>query len=235
MIRKNTLICENLCIFRGNEMILENVSFSLMPGACIRIVGENGSGKTSLLRCIARLDDSNHGNITYNSCCVDEFINEYKQIILYISDKEQLNDRMTVYETISFWAALYSAEILLEAAVHTTNLVEYLDVPIKFLSKGLKKRVVLMRLLLQRARIWLLDEPFVNLDVETIDIVSNVMNSHLSNGGIIVFSDHMQDNLNSTSKDIAQLKNMGYKVGSSSQLKKQEIILLIKDFKRFRI
>ncbi len=216
-------------------MILKDVSFSLMPGACIRVVGENGSGKTSLFRCLARLDDSNHGKISYNSCCVDEFIDEYKQIILYISDKEQLNDKMTVYETISFWSDIYSAEMLLEAAVRTTNLEDYLDMQIKCLSRGLKKRVVLIRLLLQRARIWLLDEPFVNLDVETIDVIYNVMNSHLSNGGIIVFSDHMQDNLNSTSKDIAQLKNMGYKLEGSSQLKKQEIILLIKDFRRFKI
>lgn len=235
MIRKNTLICDNLCVFRGKEMVLENVSFSLMPGACVRVVGENGSGKTSLLRCLARLDDSNHGKITYNSCCVDEFIDEYKQIILYISDKEQLNEKMTVCETISFWSDIYSAEMLLEPALRTLNLEEYLDIQIKYLSKGLKKRVALARLLLQRARIWLLDEPFVNLDVETVNSISNVMNSHLANGGIIVFSDHMQDNFNSTAKDIAQLKNMGYKVGSSSQLKKQETILVTRDFKRFKI
>lgn len=230
-MRKNTLVCENISIFRGGRIILEKVSFSLMPGASVRLVGENGSGKTSLLRCLARLDDTNSGSITYNSCLVDDFINDYRQIILYISDKDQLNDQMTVYEIISFWGAIYGSEMLLGAAIHTMGLEDYLDFQAKFLSKGLKKRVILLRLLLQRARIWLLDEPFVNLDFERVGVLSNIINTHLSNGGILVFSDHTKDNIKSLSKDVAKLENLGYKFGDSSQLEKQEVMLMINSFK----
>ena len=232
-MRKNTLICENISISKGGNIILQNISFSLMPGACVSLVGAIGSGKTSLLRFIARLDNVNSGTITYNSCVVDEFLNEYKQIILYISDKEQLTDQMTVYETICFWTELYNAEIVSQAAVHTFELEQYLDLQIRHLSKGLKKRVILLRLLLQRARIWLLDEPFVNLDMDSINIVYNIINSHLSNGGILILSDHMRDNSNYTAKDVAELENIGYKVDHGSQINARKVMLVIKDFKCF--
>ncbi len=230
-MRKNTLICENISIYKSDNLILKNIGFSCMPGSFVRLVGENGSGKTSLLRCIARLDDTNLGTINYNGCLVDEFLNEYKQIILYISDKEQLNENLTLYETISFWGDLYNSTILLEASVRTLELEEYLDYQIKDLSKGLKKRVILSRLLIQRARIWLLDEPFVNLDVQIIKVVSNIINSHLSNGGILLLSDHTQDNIKSLSKDVAVSENIGYKIDESFQLEKQNTTLVIKNFK----
>ena len=230
-MRKSTLICENLSIYKSDNLILNNISFSCMPGSYVRLVGENGSGKTSLLRCIARLDNTNLGTIHYNGCSVDEFLNEYKQIILYISDKSQLNEQLTVYETITFFGSLYNSMILLEAAVKTFELEEYLDCQIKFLSKGLKKRVVLSRLLLQRARIWLLDEPFVHLDNESIKAISNIINTHLSNGGILLLSDHMQDNIKSSLKNVAIPENIGYKIDESFQLNKQSVTLVMKSFK----
>lgn len=198
-----------------------------MPGAYVHLEGENGSGKTSLLRCIARLHNNSTGVITYNSCDVNEFLNEYKQIILYISDKEQLNNEMTVYEIINFWANLYDADMLLPAAAHTLHLIEYLNHSIKFLSRGLKKRVILSRLLLQRARIWLLDEPFTNLDKNSISILNNIIETHISNGGIAIVTNH----IHYESKAIADLENIGYKVNNNSQLEKQKILLKMQDFK----
>lgn len=229
---KNTLVCSNISIFKGNKLIIHDVGFCLMPNACVRLVGENGSGKTSILRCIARLDQTNAGTITYNDCIVDDYINEYKQIILYISDKEQLSCELMVYEVLDFWASLYDSTILLHAAIETFSLNEVLDIKIKFLSKGFKKRVILSRLLLQRARIWLLDEPFVNIDISHTEILINIMNNHLSNGGIVMFSDHIRDNIDYKSKDVAELKNIGYII-KCSQLDKQETKLVIKDFKNF--
>lgn len=207
-------------------MILRNISFSAMPGAIIQFHGINGSGKTSLLRCIAQLHQNYLGDITYNSCLVNDFINEYKQIILYISDKEQLHKDFTVYETLNFWGDLYESHMLLPAAAHTLNLVNYLEFKIHNLSKGLKRRVILSRLLLQRARIWLLDEPFTNLDVESIQLLQSIMSSHLSNGGIILFADHTKFNFESIHNPIAELQNIGYKIDTSSQLEKQTFLKL---------
>ncbi len=228
---KNSLICDALTIFKGGKIIIKNLGFSVMPGGFIQIIGENGTGKTSLIRCIARLDISNDGSISYNSCDIDDFIDEYKQIILYISDKEQVIEHFTVYETLNFWSKLYGNEMLLPAACHTVGLDDYLETQIKFLSKGLKKRVILARLLLQKARIWLLDEPFTHLDQNSITIVENIISTHLANGGIVIMIDHSKNFGKLYGKDIADVENIGYKIRNSSQLEKQKTLLEIQDFK----
>lgn len=228
---KNSLTCQSITIFKGDDKIIDELGFSVMPGGFIQIAGENGVGKTSLIRCIGRLDTSNLGNISYNGCDADEFIDEYKQIILYISDKEQLVGHFTVYETLDFWSRVYGNEILLPAACETFGLCEYLEMQIKFLSKGLKKRVVLSRLLLQRARIWLLDEPFTNLDQSSVAVVENIIGSHLANGGIVIMIDHSRNFEKSYQNHIAEVENIEYKVINSSQLEKQKTLLKIQDFK----
>ncbi len=228
---KNSLTCDSITIFKEEEKIIENLGFSVMPSGFVQLTGGNGVGKTSLLRCIARLDSSNEGSISYNGCDVDEFIDEYKQIILYISDKEQLLEYFTVYEALDFWSQIYKSEMLLPAVCNTFGLDDYLETQIKFLSKGLKKRVVLSRLLLQRARIWLLDEPFTNLDQSSVTLVESIINSHLANGGILIIVDHSMNFEKSYTKYLADMKNIEYKLKNSSQLEKQKTLLKIQDFK----
>jgi heme exporter protein A len=228
---KYSLTCDSVTIFKGDEKIVENLGFSVMPGGLIQLVGENGIGKTSLIRSIARLDTSNLGNISYNGCNVDEFIDEYKQIILYISDKEEVVGNFTVYETLDFLSKVYDSEMLLPAACETFGLSDYLETKIKLLSKGLKKRVVLSRLLLQRARIWLLDEPFTNLDHNSVAVVENIIGSHLGNGGIVIMIDHSMNFEKSYKNHVADMKNIEYKINNSSQLEKQKTLLKIQDFK----
>ena len=228
---KYSLTCDSITISKGDEKIVENLGFSVMPGGFIQLAGENGIGKTSLIRSIARLDTSNLGNISYNGCNVDEFIDEYKQIILYISDKEEVVGHFTVYETLDFWSKVYGNEMLLPAACETFGLGDYLETKIKFLSKGLKKRVILSRLLLQRARIWLLDEPFTNLDRNSVAVVENIIGSHLGNGGIVIIIDHAMNFEKSYQNHVADMKNIEYKINNSSQLEKQKTLLKIQDFK----
>jgi len=228
---KNSLTCDSVTIFKDNKKLIENIGFSVMPCGFIQLTGENGIGKTSLMRVIARLDTSNTGTIFYNGCNVDDYIDEYKKIILYISDKEQVIGSSTVYEILDFWGQIYNSELLIPAICCTFGLESYLETQIKFLSKGIKKRVVLSRLMLQKARIWLLDEPFTNLDQNSSDILNNIVRSHIVNGGIIIMIDHSMNFEQYYKKHLATIENIEYKLNDSWQLEKQKILLQIKDFK----
>lgn len=232
---KNCLTCNALNIFKGDKSLIENLGFSAMPGALIQIVGGNGIGKTSLMRAIARLDTSNSGSIYYNDCNVDDFIEQYKKIILYISDKDQVTENFTVFENLDFLGQLYGSEMLLPAASHTMGLDDYLELQVKFLSKGIRKRVVLSRLLLQRARIWLLDEPFTHLDQDSVKVLENIIATHLANGGIVIIIDHSMNFEKSYKKDLAEAENIEYKLTNSSQFEKQKTLLKIQDFKVYEI
>lgn len=228
---KNALTCDAITIFKDNKKLINNIGFSVMPCGFIQLSGENGIGKTSLMRCIARLDTSNLGKIFYNGHNVDDYIDEYKKLILYISDKEQMLGSSTVYEILDFWGQIYNSEMLVPAACYTFGLDLYLETQIKFLSKGIKKRVILSRLLLQRARIWLLDEPFTNLDQNSFNILDNMIRSHITNGGIIIMIDHSMNFEESYKKHLVNIENIEYKLNDSSQLKKQKTLLHIQDFK----
>ncbi len=225
MMKKNTLVCDQLTIIRNNRTLIKNLSISLMPGSLILLDGENGLGKTSLLEVLARLDKNNSGSIYYNNCLVDDYPEEYNKIILYLSDKDGLESLMTVSQTLDFWAELYDSYIIIPAAVRTFNLEEVLDLEIVYLSKGMKKRLVLARLLLQRRRIWLLDEPFTYLDSNSCIILANLMTSHVGQGGIIIYSDHLREE---KTKTVAEDEKMGYKMTDTSKLDKK--FLKIKDF-----
>jgi heme exporter protein A len=228
-MRKNSLLCQDITLHQAGITILKNLSFTLLPGALVKLEGPNGSGKTSLLRVLARLDKSNRGSIHYNQCLVDDFPEDYNKIILYLSDKESYDDDLTVMENLTFWSDLYDSFLLLPATIETLNLGYSLDKKPFQLSRGFKKRLILSLLLLKPSRIWILDEPFVNLDKEIRYLVENIFMSHLSNGGIIIYSDHLfQDNQR---KDIAILEKISYKLGDTARLDAKAVAIDIKSFK----
>jgi heme exporter protein A len=226
---KNSLVCDNLTIHQEGQIILKNISFTLFPGAFIRLEGPNGSGKTSFLRALARLDRTNSGKLYYNKCLVDDFPEDYNKIILYLSDKEAFDEDLTLLENLTFWAELYDSFLLLPATIATFSLENQLNKKVYQISKGFKHRLLLSLLFLKTSRIWLLDEPFVNLDKETRFLVKNLFSSHLTNGGIIIYSDHLfQDN---KEKDLAKLEKIGYKFNDTAQLDEKAVVISMMSFK----
>ncbi len=230
----HVLTCNALSIVLNDDsdtVLFNKIGFSAMPGAMIKIVGPNGSGKTSLLRCIVRLNNTNAGKVLYNGCDVDNHLSEYNSIICYISDKNQLNDHLTVEETLTIWSFIYDSELLLTSTVHVLGLAEYLQNKVWQLSRGWKKKLVLARLLLQKTRVWLLDEPFAYLDRQSGMTLNSMIETHVSNGGIVILSDNMDNKINLELKQVADQKDMDYIFSNMLDAKKHEAMLHVCDFK----
>ena len=184
------LTCQNLSLANNIGSIFSNLSFSILPASFMAIRGKNGSGKTSLLKMILGLIDHNSGNISWNKINILEDIFLFRQNVCYIGHKNALQLDLTVLDNLKFWCSLRGEKELLKPAIRYFMLDDVLDIKISLLSEGLKRRIELTKLLLYRTNLWLLDEPEVNLDNFSRDLLTNLIKIRVKEGGIVMMATH---------------------------------------------
>ncbi len=182
------LTCNNVSISRNGRVILKNFSISLFPGSCLCVYGNNGTGKTSLLRVIASLLPTLTGEILYQGINVRDILKYSLNNIFYLGDYNSLDLELSVWENLKFWASIYNTTHSLAAAIAVFSLENYLDSKIYTLSCGWQRRIKLALLLLNHSKLWLLDEPFSNLDDIALSSLIDIFNVRTSQSGIIIFT-----------------------------------------------
>lgn len=184
------LTVDNITCNKNQQIIFNNLGFSIGLGTGLIITGTNGSGKTTLLRTIAGLSQPSSGTILWNNQNVKELYAEFSADINYIGHKNFLKPKLTVLQNLNFYAALSGTEILIPAAIKYFGLEQIIDTPIYKLSSGWQKKVILSKLLYCPATIWLLDEPSVNLDVASKELLFNLISTKVADGGIVIIATH---------------------------------------------
>jgi heme exporter protein A len=179
------LKAQNLGCKRGNQWVFENLNFSVAPGEILYLKGPNGSGKSSLLRILAGFLLPAKGVLTL------PFSSDQDPLIMYLAEEGSLQKELTVKEHFTLWQHLYFSDSSLQERVHFFNLEDIQNVPIKKLSKGEKRRLLLSRLLHGTYHLWLLDEPTLGLDAKGMSLFHRLLEQHLSAQGIIVMATHM--------------------------------------------
>lgn len=168
-------------------------SLSLTNGESLYLKGRNGAGKTTSLRVISGASQRYQGSITLNGENRQELLHYYAQEMVYIGHQLSLNLDLTAWENLSFILSLRQESVSkqeVEAVFQLLGLPTE-DRPVRYFSAGQKRRVVLARLWLEkRAAIWILDEPFTALDVDSIALLEARMKAHCQEGGAIIFTSH---------------------------------------------
>ncbi len=187
---------------RGYCTLFSQLSFEVVAGQLLRIAGTNGSGKTSLLKIIAGLNDSESGTISFKNDCVKS--DEYQAQVLYLGHLSALRSELSAYENLAFLTQL-NAPITREnnpitrenltAALAEMGLKDYENERCAQLSAGQKRRVILATLIFSNAPIWLLDEPFTALDPLGVKTVEACIQTHCNRGGICLFTTHQTTRL----------------------------------------
>lgn len=190
----------NLTCVRGRQRLFKNINFFLEPGDTLYIKGANGSGKTSFLRLLAGLREPQSGYIYWCKEKIELTMPLFLANTLFLGHQNSLNPTLSPLENMSVSWGLEQGMVLAEKQLKTAFEklgLKLLERPCYTLSAGQCRRVALTRLVLSEAKLWLLDEPFTSLDEEGIGIVKNLMLDHLAQGGMIVYSSHIEQDLKS--------------------------------------
>ncbi len=184
---------QGLACERGGRALFANVSFSLCAGEWMHLQGDNGAGKTSLLRLVSGLSPAAAGEVRWAGVPIRQCAEVYRAQMLYLGHTLSLKDDLSALENLQFEAAV-SGEPLDETRARqglaTLGLRGREHLPLRVLSQGQKRRAALARLLTTRARLWLLDEPFVALDPGAVTQLVDLLGQHVAQGGLVLYTSH---------------------------------------------
>jgi heme exporter protein A len=192
------LSVQDLSCIRGQKQLFQSLSFDLNAGQWIYLKGENGTGKTSLLRILATLTQPQDGQILWNGASIQEELAIYREQLFYVSHYQALKDELTPLENLAFLLGLFGLKISEHNVMQTIwqlGLYGCEHLPVRYLSAGQKRRVVLAGLLLRKSTLWLLDEPFNALDVSAVQYLTDLIRGHLVGGGMAILTSHQEIHL----------------------------------------
>ncbi|WP_442593364.1 cytochrome c biogenesis heme-transporting ATPase CcmA [Parapusillimonas sp. JC17] len=183
----------NLHAIRGERSLFKRLNFQIKAGECLLVQGENGSGKTSLLRMIAGLMPSSDGAVFWKGSPIAQLGDDFRRELLYCGHLLGLKNELNGIENLVASACVAGNSVSVPIAIEALRRSglqgkEYL--PVRFLSQGQKRRVSLARLLLQPRALWILDEPLAALDVGAVLWLTGVVDAHLELGGVVVMTSH---------------------------------------------
>lgn len=185
---------------RGDRTLFTGLSFDLDTGTLLHVRGRNGSGKTTLLRALCGLLRPESGEIRWRGESIRTLAEDYHRDTLYFGHLNGIKHDLTGLENLRIAAVLDGDrpdEAGLMDALEQMGLGGIEDLPTKVLSQGQKKRVALSRLLLSKAPLWILDEPFTALDTDAVDLLQMLIARHVADGGMVVLTTHQEVGLTS--------------------------------------
>jgi heme exporter protein A len=187
-----SLAIEDLALRRGERTLFQGVSLRLSSGEALGLLGANGAGKTSLLRAVAGFIAPMSGHIAYGGLQGDLEAEEARRSGIHlVGHQDGLKNGRTAGEELAFqalWTGGTPASAA--AAAETLGLTRLLQLEVRKLSAGQRRRLALARLLASPRSLWLLDEPLAPLDARHRALFGELMGEHLAGGGLILAAIH---------------------------------------------
>jgi heme exporter protein A len=186
------LAADQVHLWRGDRHVLKGVSLGISPGELLRISGANGAGKTTLLRVLCGLLRPEQGSVSWCGRLISEDPAAYQSEMTYASHEPALKGDLTALENLRFAVGLKRSvdDAELRAHLDRAGVAACADLPARVLSAGQRRRVSIARVVAQRASLWLLDEPFTNLDARGTELLLQLLDEHLANGGLALIAAH---------------------------------------------
>jgi len=191
---------EGLACVRGDRLVFAGLGFDLGPGEALLLRGPNGSGKSSLLRLMAGLARPEAGAILWDDLAPDREAEQHFARLHYVGHLDCVKPHLSVAENLELWTTLRGGGADdVAAGLSAFGLGRLADIAGRFLSAGQRRRLALARLGATPAKLWLLDEPTVALDGESVAALMAAIARHRAGGGIAVIATNVDITLDGAS------------------------------------
>ncbi|CAN1497980.1 CcmA ABC-type transport system involved in cytochrome c biogenesis, ATPase component [Methylophilaceae bacterium] len=187
------LTAHGLACVRGDRLLFKDVGLALEAGSLLYVLGENGSGKSSLLRMLCGLLMPGQGEILWAGKSIKSHAEQYLPNLKYLGHLNGLKDDLTALENLQMGARIAGQDVTAAAALAALTAIgiaRCANLPVRVLSQGQKRRVALAALWLSRSPLWILDEPFAALDVAATEVLAARISEHLAAGGMTILTSH---------------------------------------------
>jgi heme exporter protein A len=177
----------------GAALVLDDLNLAVRPGECVALLGPNGAGKTTLLRILATLLRPTSGSLSIGNIDALAQPESARPLIGMLGHGSYVYEDLTALENLRFWAMLSGQDASperLRAALEAVSLDAVAGDRARTFSAGMKRRLGLPRLLLERKHLLLLDEPFTGLDRQGRKWVQHLLLGLRDSGATIVFATH---------------------------------------------
>lgn len=183
---------------RAAEYAVGGISFEVQRGEIVGLLGHNGAGKSTTLKCLTGMLPYREGEISIFGNPVKGDATAAKMCFGFVTDDHAVFSKMTGLEYIAFMADVYGVpkdvrESRVEELQKCFNLGDKIDNLISSYSHGMKQKICMMGSLIHDPALWILDEPMLGLDPTTMNAVSEFMRAYAEKGGAVLFSTHNLD------------------------------------------
>jgi len=195
-----TLVVKNLFKHYKNAKYIsaQDISFQVNEGEIFGFLGINGAGKSTTIKCITGISPITAGRIEVCGHDIREDAYNAKKNFGFVPDNHAVYDKLTGVEYINYLADLYKVEpearkATFEKLVKIFNMVNAVHNQIMSYSHGMKQKISIIGALIHSPKLWILDEPMVGLDPQSIFEVKNYMKEYAKAGNSVFFSSHNLD------------------------------------------
>lgn len=174
-------------VTRGDTILFTDLSLEIKSGDVVWIQGDNGIGKTTLLRMATGLSTPDEGDVSWH---MDGHPCQPSKLIAYQGHRDAFKPSLTAREELRFWAKTYSYTNDLNDIFERVSLSDKRTLQTRNLSAGQRRRLAIARLLVSQKPIWIMDEPVAAMDKAGRELIYDIVQSHAEKGGAVMVASH---------------------------------------------
>jgi len=227
-INRPAISIKNLSKSYKNTQALNNLSLTIPHGCFYALLGPNGAGKSSLIRVLATLTGADSGEVLINGIDAFKDPREARTQIGYVAQESSLDKILTGYEHLTFTADLHhlpkkTKKTRVDEVIEQLKMSEWIQRRTKTYSGGMRRRLELACALLNKPKIFILDEPSVGLDPESRQLIWDVLKASVENGQTVLLSTHQLQEVEQLADQLAILDNGKLIAAGSPKILKERI------------